>query len=188
MAPILVVDDDNISLQIVSAQLRKAGHSVQPVTDGYQALEFLEKEFFHLMVTDASMPLVSGYSLVSTLRKNVKFENLSIIFVTGKRGKADVMRALKSGVDDYVIKPIEHTTLIDKVSALLASKQNTPLSEKTMADFDAVYTVKFNVTEVSEHGLILKSAHALPLDFKLQIQSKVFEEMKIKSPVLRIVG
>lgn len=131
MAKILVVDDDVITLQIVSSVLHKEGHAVQTAADAYTALDYLDQEGFNLLITDANMPKISGYNLVTTLRRSLKHRNLPIIFMTGRRSKADVLRALESGVDDYIIKPIEVATLAEKIRTLLMQKAQARNTKKS---------------------------------------------------------
>ncbi|KYG66247.1 hypothetical protein AZI86_04090 [Bdellovibrio bacteriovorus] len=188
MAKILVVDDDVITLQIVSSLLHKEGHAVQTATDALTALDYLDQEGFNLLITDANMPKISGYNLVTTLRKSLKHRNLPIIFMTARRSKPDVMRALDSGVDDYVIKPIEVAILSEKIKSLLEAKGTSAEHEKVELSAPAVFLLNLQVCEVNPLGLLLDSADSLPLDYKFKIASDIFSEINIKAPLLRVVG
>ena len=123
MAHILVVDDDELILKIAKSILHKAGHVVTLAKDGHQALEAIELELYDMIITDANMPNgVSGFSLVSTIRKNERCNAIPIMFLTGRKDKSDVSRALEAGVDDYVVKPIDPDLFVAKVEALINKK------------------------------------------------------------------
>lgn len=129
MATILVVDDDHIVLKVVRNMLAKAGHMVMTAGDGRQAMELLELEPVHLIVSDANMPGgVSGFNLVQMLRNDPKHSAIPFVLLTGRRDKSDVMKAIHFGADDYVVKPVKQEVLLKKIETIL---------EKTKAKKDA---------------------------------------------------
>jgi len=125
MATILVVDDDHIVLKVVRNMLVKAGHMVMTAADGRQAMEVLELEPVHLIVSDANMPGgVSGFNLVHMVRQHPKYAAIPFVFLTGRRDKSDVMRAVHFGADDYVVKPVKQEVLLRKIEKILEKKVN----------------------------------------------------------------
>src|ERR1700735_1237149 len=106
MARILVVDDDGDIWKLVERVFAPGGHAVVTAPDAYQAMDKLDHVDFDLLISDANMPHFSGFELVQTVRKNPRFQNLSIAMLTGLRERKDIERALKVGVDDYIVKPI----------------------------------------------------------------------------------
>jgi DNA-binding response OmpR family regulator len=108
--------------------------------------------------------------------------------MTARNTKTDVVRAMDAGANDYVVKPVNLPILREKIEALLNAKGTTPSHEKVVMSVPAVYSIAMHVFEVSENGLLLESEESLPLDYKFQIKSDIFDQIKIQSPVLRVVG
>ncbi len=188
MANILVVDDDEIILKIAKAILQKAGHSVTLVKDGHTAIDTALKEIFHLIITDANMPGgVSGFSLAATVRKNEKLQHTPIMFLTGRRDKADVSRAVGVGADDYSIKPIVPEIFLEKVEALLLGKRGALGLSVPIKKTSASWTLKFEIVAVSEHGVTIHTTSPMPLQAKIRIESEIFTQIGIKAPLFRIV-
>ncbi len=124
MANILIADDDLIVLKVVRNILVKAGHTVMQANNGLQALELLELQDVDLIVSDANMPGgVSGFNLVATIRQDAKFKNIPFIFLTARRDKSDVLKAMHFGANDYVVKPVKPEVLVSKVEAILSAKK-----------------------------------------------------------------
>ena len=120
MANILIVDDDHIVRKVVRGILAKAGHIVLLANDGRQALELLELQAIDLIVSDANMPGgVSGFNLVAMIRANPSYKNIPIIFLTSRKDKSDIIRAVQSGANDYVIKPVRPDVFLKKVETSL---------------------------------------------------------------------
>ena len=132
MSHSLVVDDDELILKVAKSVLQKAGHAVTLAKDGHQALEAIDLELFDLIITDANMPNgISGFALAATIRKNERINNIPIMFLTGRKDKADVSRALESGVDDYIVKPIDPDII---PSCLTPITLNCPINLGSIVD------------------------------------------------------
>lgn len=187
MASILVVDDDAVILKVVSAALAKAGHSVATAQDGFTAIDRLQREIFDLLITDINMPSgLSGYSLVTTVRKDERSKNMPIMFITGRRDKQDVERAIRSGVDDYMVKPIDQDILLAKVESLLQSKRGPHSFQQTPANVSATWTQKLTIIGLSEQGLSFTAPYAIPLNAKIRLESDLFDTLGFPSPQLRV--
>jgi len=125
---ILVVDDDRVVRRIVVAKLYGLGYEVEEAEDGQEALELLDEgEVPDLLITDSNMPRMNGLQLVRKLREseNPAVATLPIIMLTARQGEHDVIEGLKTGLDDYVIKPFSPDELAARVQTALwrASKQ-----------------------------------------------------------------
>ena len=121
MARILVVDDDTDILKLVERVLGQVGHTVFTAEDPMRAMDLIQRVGFDLLVSDANLPHYSGFDLVQTIRHEPKYANMSIAMLTGLREKKDIERAIKAGVDDYIVKPIDPLILIQKIILLSSS-------------------------------------------------------------------
>jgi len=188
MARILIIDDDIIILKIASAILEKAGHSVLSDVDAFAAMEHLDEELFHLVICDVNMHHVSGFTLITTLRSKPRFANLPVIFLTGRRDKKDVARALDIGADDYIVKPIDNDIFLAKVESLLEKNEGRHSFSNAPIDFPCTWSTEFKITGISEQGLNLISKVPFPLNIKFQVQSELFHEVGISNTQLRVIS
>jgi DNA-binding response OmpR family regulator len=189
MAHILVVDDDELVLKVAKSVLQKAGYAVSLAKDGHAALELLEQELFDLVITDANMPNgVSGFLLATNIRKNERISNIPIMFLTGRKDKADVARALESGADDYVVKPLDPDIFIAKVQALIDRKKACFSFALTKLKAAGSWNLDFEIVAMSEQGLSIVSKCYVPANTKVRIDSELFEEMGIKPPLIRVMN
>ncbi|NJM09857.1 MAG: response regulator [Bdellovibrionaceae bacterium] len=190
MARILVVDDDPDILKMAEAVLCSAGHVVFTAEDAVRAMEWLNHIDFDLLLSDANMPIYSGFELVSTVRNNSKFKDLSIAMLTGLRERKDVERAVTAGVDDYIVKPLDPLILIQKVNSLFEKKPplhypeihlaGTPLSAATMRRPVVVETV-------SELGVRIVTEIAMKPGMVVDITADFFTQLDVPSPPMKVL-
>ncbi|AZZ35883.1 hypothetical protein CIK05_03430 [Bdellovibrio sp. qaytius] len=187
MANILVVDDDKVLLKVLEATLIKAGHSVLTVEDGRTALEKLETEIFDMVITDINMPGgVSGFNLITMIRKTEKLKDLPAIFLSGRRDKADIIKALDAGIDDYIVKPFDGDMLFAKIESLLEKKAGRYSFTDCPTKAKAMLPVELDVTGISEQGITIVSPVPFPLNFKLKVDCELFEEVELEKPLMRV--
>ncbi|MFK8067922.1 MAG: diguanylate cyclase [Gammaproteobacteria bacterium] len=103
---ILIVDDDPDSSALLERQLTKDGHSVSIASSGKEALKIALEETPQLLITDLSMPEMDGLELCRTLRKTRIGQKIYIIVLTAKTDEESLIKAFKSGVDDFIEKPV----------------------------------------------------------------------------------
>ncbi|MCC6278288.1 MAG: response regulator transcription factor [Oligoflexia bacterium] len=190
MQNILFVDDDKVTLKMVESILTAAGYYVATTTDAMSVVERLEKEHFDLLITDANMPLLSGFDLIRTIRMHEKLAHIPITLLTGRREKKDIQMAINSGADEYIVKPIDPVIFIGKVEGLL--KKFSPASKSQFPEGPVRAEAKFDhqveITYVSERGLTLASNFTAPVNSKIKVQSEFFNRIGIEPPTLRIIG
>ena len=117
MMKILVVDDDPNILELVSIQLTQAGYTVMKASDGFEALELLEKDLPDLAVVDVMMPRMDGYKLTKKLRAEA---DIPVLLLTAKGELEDKEKGFLAGSDDYVVKPFEPRELLFRINAISA--------------------------------------------------------------------
>jgi DNA-binding response OmpR family regulator len=119
MARILVVEDDADILELISMYLRKAGHAVETLSDGTQALSRLRANPADLVILDLMLPGVGGLEICQGLRKGAATARLPVIMLTARSDESDRVAGLELGADDYVTKPFSPKELVARVAALL---------------------------------------------------------------------
>lgn len=112
---VLVVDDSAIMRKIVIKTLNEAGHT--EIVEAGNGKEGLEKcGGVDIIFTDLNMPVMDGLTFVKELRKS---SNIPVVMITTEGGQKDVLDAMKSGVNDYIVKPFKPNVLLNKMENLL---------------------------------------------------------------------
>jgi Response regulators consisting of a CheY-like receiver domain and a winged-helix DNA-binding domain len=115
---ILVVDDDQSLLVMLSECLSQAGYLSILATNGIEGLKKLEAENPQLVVLDVNMPELDGMQTCRLIRANQKFQRLPILMLTGRGDIKDMLEARRMGADDYLVKPFDPGTLMQKIERL----------------------------------------------------------------------
>lgn len=111
---ILVVDDEESIRNLLNVYLTNEGYNCTLASSGEEALEYIEKGFYDLVILDIMMEGISGIETCIEIRKKT---NTPIIFLTAKDSEIDKLQGLTAGGDDYISKPFSSLELIARVKA-----------------------------------------------------------------------
>ncbi len=120
MPRILLVEDNEISREILSRRLRKAGYEILLAADGREAVSTAAAQSPDLILMDMSLPVIDGHEAAQLLRRRRETASIPVIALTAHTLPADRDRALATGCDEYEPKPVELTRLLQKIEALLS--------------------------------------------------------------------
>jgi DNA-binding response OmpR family regulator len=194
MGHLLIVDDDIFFLKMVRKILEFSGHIVVTASDSSKALEILETEKFDLILTDANMPGGSGYDLIRKIKDNPKTFEIPIAMLTSRRNREDVLKGLDCGAIDYIVKPIDPDLFLEKIKSLLTPEAK-PIPGAAIAELDLVeipihasarWEIKFEITGLSEKGLILTAPIAIAPNSYFILNSYLFGKIQIDRPHLKV--
>ncbi|MEW5957080.1 MAG: response regulator transcription factor [Chloroflexota bacterium] len=113
---ILAVDDDPFLLQLIEKSLRKDSYEVIVAPNGQEGLRLLAAAKPHLVILDIMMPNLDGWEICNRIRK---ISTVPIIMLTALGAQDDIVRGLRAGADDYLVKPFHPDELSARVSAVL---------------------------------------------------------------------
>jgi two-component system chemotaxis response regulator CheY len=117
----LVVDDSATMRRIVVNSLHRVGFpDVIEAGDGREALEKLD-ESIGFIITDWNMPNMGGVELAQEVRSRPAYANLPMLMVTARSVREDIMTALASGLNNYIVKPFTPQVLKEKIDAMLGT-------------------------------------------------------------------
>ncbi|HUB33702.1 MAG TPA: response regulator transcription factor [Bryobacteraceae bacterium] len=146
---ILLVEDAPDVQLIVADLLRGHGHEVVVSGDGAEGLRLAIEQQFDLLILDVMLPGVDGFELCREVRER-GFDG-GILMLTARAQVDDRVEGLRTGADDYLIKPFDSKELLARVSALLRRLGKTPLTPVSHYQFSDV-TVDFERREVLRGG------------------------------------
>jgi two-component system phosphate regulon response regulator PhoB len=118
-AKILVVEDEEDILELISYNLAKEGYQVTGVPTGEDTLKRVRSDLPDLVVLDLMLPGVDGLEVCKLLKNDPKTRHVPIVMLTAKGEEADIVTGLELGADDYIAKPFSPRVLIARVRAVL---------------------------------------------------------------------
>lgn len=121
MLKILIAEDDKELRQLFSHVLMINGYTVKGVSNGKEALDAIDSDYFDLIISDIMMPVMDGYEFVRQLRE--AGNKTPVMMITAKDAFDDMRMGFLSGTDDYMIKPINVNEMVLRVGALLRRAQ-----------------------------------------------------------------
>ncbi len=129
---ILLVDDDPDVIEIIRFNLHQEGYSISTASDGEKAIEEADREVPHLIIMDVMMPNMDGIEACGLLRKDPRFKETIIMFLTARGEDYSHVAAFDAGADDYVTKPVKPKILVSKVKALLRRLRDEDKNEEKL--------------------------------------------------------
>ena len=116
---ILVVDDEEHIVELISYNLSAAGYKVVTASNGLDAIKIAKEEKPRLILLDLMLPGMDGFDVCKEIRGDKEFKNTSIIMLTAKGEELDKILGLELGADDYITKPFSVRELLARVKAVL---------------------------------------------------------------------
>ena len=166
---ILIVDDSKTIQHVLSKMLNEIGYAnILKASDVKEAKTLLLGDQVDLIISDLNMPGETGIDFLTYVRETEQFSELPFIILTSDNDKRNIIKALKTGVTSYLVKPLNKSIIIDKLTEIaLRFQLQTPLSEKGTAVI---------------HDEDIKTANSLHIPFNKQrlVKAKAMEFIREK--------
>jgi len=120
--PIVIVDDDLASRELLSRRLVRSGHHVVALASGREALDYLGANTVSMVLLDWQMPEMSGLEVLQAIRARWSELQLPVLMVTAKDDAGDIITALDLGASDYLTKPINVPVALARIRTQLSRK------------------------------------------------------------------
>lgn len=130
---ILVVDDEQDIVDLISYNLSKEGYKVFTASNGTQAVEVATTVRPDLVILDIMMPGMDGFEVCRSLRQDTSLATTAIMFLTAKSSEIDQILGLELGADDYIQKPISPRVLLARVKTIIRRGQEKVRTETIAA-------------------------------------------------------
>jgi two-component system cell cycle response regulator len=120
---ILSIDDSRMIQAIIKKAF--AAYDVQMVfaNNGAEGLDVAAKEMPDVILLDITMPVMDGVECLGKLKADPSLKDIPVIMLTAETGKENVLKIVKMGVRDYIVKPFTEANVIERVSRIVTLKQ-----------------------------------------------------------------
>ena len=171
MSNILVVDDDENIVELISLYLVKEKYNVYKKYNGMNILKEIKQNNIDLVILDVMLPGMNGYEVCAEIRREL---GTPIVMLTAKSETFDKIKGLELGADDYVTKPFESQELISRVKAVLRRYKKDSIGLLTIDNIEidiSNYTVMSNHEKVEMTKKEIELLHFIALN-KNQVMSR----------------
>jgi uncharacterized protein (TIGR02266 family) len=174
MSKILLVDDVELFLELEKSFLDGTGYEVLTARSGEEALEVIAAEEPSLVLLDLFMKGIDGDEVCRRLRADERWQSLPVIMVTAAGKDEQINRCLESGCDDYVTKPVNKNSLLEKIQRLLGRVRSrtaprVPVSIKVQLQSQG-RSLEACAQDISRNGIYVKSHNLLESGAPVQLQ------------------
>ena len=149
MKSVLVVDDEEKIVDVVSAYLKNAGYAVLKAYDGEEALRLFELHAPDLVILDLMLPGKNGEEVCAAIRMRAR---TPIIMLTAKVEEQEIIGGLQSGADDYICKPFSPRQLMARVEAVLRRAAPDEALYRVLSFGEGELVIDGARHEVRKHG------------------------------------
>ena len=135
---ILIVDDEATLRHTLTRILQRANLKATAVATGQDALSILSQQSFDLVYLDIRMPDMSGIEVLKII--HARFPDLPVILFTAQPDINSAVSALRHGATDYLLKPLQPQTLIERTQSVLESKEKEQHRREVQAQIESLQT------------------------------------------------
>ena len=180
MKKILVIEDEKDIQNIIKAFLENAGYKVETADDGLDAINFIQKNNYDLILLDIMLPKIDGFTVCEMIRKN---SNIPIIILTALTDEESQLKGFDKLADDYITKPFSMPIVLKHIEAILRRTDNSK---------ESVGILKYkNMVLNTENYEVFVDNKKIPLTYReyeilklfLENQGKVFTRDNILNSI-----
>ena len=175
MFKILIAEDDSDLRKLFKKVLVQSGYAVLGVSNGQEALDALDKEYYDLIISDIMMPVMDGYELVRSLRE--AGNNIPVLTITAKDAFDDMRIGFLSGMDDYMVKPVNVNEMVLRVGALLRRAQI--INERRLVIGNTVMECDSLTVHTNGESMVLPQKEFMILYKMASFPGKIFTRQQI---------
>lgn len=165
---VLIADDNENNLRVLSTMLRQADHEVRIAKNGEQVLKNVSISIPDIILLDIHMPVMDGYETCKQLKADERFKDIPVIFISALTDTSSKIHALEMGGVDYITKPFQIEEVKARVSTHILLRKKTKQLEQTLADLKRVQLKLIQSEKMASLGVLVAGiAHEInnPINF-----------------------
>ncbi|TXC89800.1 response regulator transcription factor [Metabacillus litoralis] len=171
MKTVLLIDDEQRMLDLLSLYIEPYGYRCFKKNSGPEGIEFLQQNKVDLVILDIMMPEMDGWLTCEKIRE---FSDVPIIMLTARSEKEDIVKGLKKGADDYLVKPFNEEELLARIEAIMRRTSRTSHSEDIIKFGDLLINQSTYQVTFQEKEIVLTPKEYALLSLFLKNLNKVF--------------
>jgi phosphate regulon transcriptional regulator PhoB len=183
LARILLVDDEQDILRLLSYNLKKHGYQTDEVRDGEDALRRVREHSYQLIILDLMLPGLSGMEICSILKRDPKTASIPVIMLTARSEEMDKVSGLESGADDYITKPFGVREFLARVKTVLRRAEGTKAVDGILRGGSIEIDIERHRAQVGDKPLELSPTEFRLLGFLMERRGRVFSRDQILDAV-----
>jgi len=137
MTKILTVDDSKAVRMVVRKTFKDFDCEIIEASNGVEGLATAGREDPDIILLDVTMPVMDGVEMLTKLKTDPKTKGIPVIMLTAEAGRDNVLRIAKIGIRDYIVKPFQDKTLVDKVDRIIDLRPKGEKEQKRKSIHDA---------------------------------------------------
>ena len=185
---ILVIDDNP---KLLKDALALYDYEVEVAVDGLKAMEIISKNTdFDIILLDVMMPNMSGWDVLKEVRKNENTKDIPVIMITAINDETKIVKGLKEGADDYIVKPVVIPNLLARIEAVLrrcnrAKNDNVQVNLKNInTEGNEITKKEYAIIELLTKGLdnkeIADKLNITELTVKTHLRN-IYKKLNVKN-------
>jgi phosphate regulon transcriptional regulator PhoB len=180
---ILVVDDEQDILQLVTYNLKKEGYLVEEAHTGDAALRMVRERPYQLILLDLMLPGLSGMELCRIFKNDPGTAHIPIIMLTARSEEMDKVMGLETGADDYITKPFSVRELMARIKSVLRRVEGSMTGRKVLRAAGIEVDLERHRVKAGEQVVDLSPTEFRLLRFLMERKGKVFSRDQILDAV-----
>jgi phosphate regulon transcriptional regulator PhoB len=180
---ILIIEDEQDVIDLLTLHLRKAGFAVNKATDGAVGLRLAREESPALIILDLMLPKMPGLEICKVLKTDAATRQIPVLMLTAKAEEIDRIVGLEFGADDYVTKPFSPRELVLRVNAILRRGKGESAEEKKISIGQITLDPARHRVDVGGKPVRLTSVEFKLLSMLMRRQGRVQERDRLLNEV-----
>ncbi len=180
MKKILVVEDEKDIQNIIKAFLENAEYKVETADDGLDAINFIQKNNYDLILLDIMLPKIDGFTVCEMIRKN---SNIPIIILTALTDEESQLKGFDKLADDYITKPFSMPVLLKHIEAIFRRTNNSNENTSILKYRNIILNTENYEVYVDNQKVTLTFREYEILKLFLENQGKVFTRDNILNSI-----
>jgi len=189
---VLIVDDDENARLLAEKILKRAAFDVISASDGNSAVAFARERQPDAVILDLRLPGMDGYEVCRALKTEDSTRNIAVVVLSAHHNRESVMKALQSGADDFLVKPLDPPVLLHKINSYIAPEKDEEeyAEERTFLEgeesrqyvrlyqeAEAVLHLPVTLADISEGGVGIVSDSPIQTGSVMELKSPVLVEL-----------